>query len=97
MPQKRYAAIDDNSGYAWGACYADSPLEAARLILDEADGCRHYRVEAVDYTDPRGSLDVYEIPDHLEIFDGQDQETIDAVERCPRVLTVSVMDAEGRF
>jgi hypothetical protein len=93
------AAIDRHSGYVWGVSSASTRLWAAAEILHDADTSRSYAPaeEATEGTYALAEcdahalealLDLYHIPDTLEVLDGQDPATIAAVEACPYLGTV---------
>lgn len=76
----RIAAIDAHSGYVWGVAQAETIAQAAVAILADADGSRDHAVEVCNRRDADVSLHLYVVADDLVIDDGQDAETIAAVE-----------------
>jgi hypothetical protein len=93
----RFILIDNDSGYIWGdsadlggRIFTGSPIEFARA-LDERLGEHGLSYEVVSRSrlgiNEIGYL-VYSAPDAFPaIEDGQDQDTIDAVERECKYLT----------
>lgn len=93
----RYILIDSNSGYIWGdsadlngQIFTGTALEFAKA-LDESLG-EHGRIyEEVSRLDGRSGYSVYRADINgsdavAVVWDGQNQETIDAVERDCRHL-----------
>lgn len=86
----RIAAIDQHSGYVWGATTgtADDVCAAAVAILAASDSSVDWVATETDPGDAEASLHLYEIPADLVIEDGQDRATIDAVEAGTYLGTV---------
>lgn len=76
----RIAAIDANSGFVWGVTHAETIAQAAVAILTDADASREYTVEVCNRRDADATLHLYVVADDLVIEDGQDSDTISAVE-----------------
>jgi len=97
------AAIDHYTGYVWGVSENlpanlsdDTAAEVAgRQILSAADGSREYVVKACGRYDAGASLHLYEIPDTLDITDGQDAAQIAAVESGRYVGSVRVVPPDA--
>ena len=93
----RYILIDRHSGYIWGdtAVFAPEardlePVDAARLLDKSLQGGNYQYVETMQH-DAGATYDVYRADATFEmVTDGQDRETIEAVERdCTYVATIA--------
>ena len=81
---KRYATIEQNSGFVWWVGEADSPEDAC--VKSHAEGDR----EAISFerkygNNTAGGYAVYEVPADFDVDDGQDQRQIEATAAFPMV------------
>jgi hypothetical protein len=98
MTTTNYILIDSNSGYIWGQAYADTPIDACRLV-DEGCGAsgREYVEYGPNHSILRDGLDgylVYAAPENFRVDDGQDQSEIDAVSAMPLTAIVTCSPLE---
>ena len=103
IPTRRYAAIEANSGYVWGAVdveetgtvYDDALIAAARVIAhaDASLGIvRPTNFCHVALRDASAMYYMYRIEASCVVEDGTDSETIAAVELSPFVGAVAWCD-----
>ena len=84
---KTYALIDKNSGFYWGYATKEKPIQAVHEVNLQNHEYNEYKV--VDYKDYDVSFIVYDCTDlDIDILkngNGQDEEVIKAIEKCPFV------------
>jgi hypothetical protein len=95
---QRFAIIESNSGYVWGIVDAETALDAC-YACDEEIGGRPYEgtyeeVSGADLRTTRGVYDVREAPAGFDVRDGQNRESIAAVEALPRAGLFCWVSAE---
>jgi hypothetical protein len=88
----RYILIDNGSGYVWGEANAETPEEACRIVDAHVGAYDRTYFEAYSLASNESGYHVYEVRDNFpEIEDGQDLETIMAVEALRRVGTFQIV------
>jgi hypothetical protein len=105
MKMARYILVDNNSGYIWGdsadlagKIFTGSPVEFAAALDAAICGVEGRAYDDIGFAklalNESGYL-VYSVPDLFPVVeDGQDQETIEAVERdCQHVTTIRCIDS----
>jgi len=86
---RRYAIIDNASGFVWGVANATSPIEACRVIDAEIGGLDNPKYAVVWRLDGNETgYAVYAVPADFDVTDGQDEVQIAATEAYEKVATV---------
>jgi hypothetical protein len=85
----RYAMIDENSGFVWGVEDADDPIAACRQMDSGEARFAEYEDIGGQRFNGRSGYHVYVAPPGWDCSDGQDQETIEAVEAMPHVARIA--------
>lgn len=89
---KRFALIDNASGFVWGVVDADTPV-AACSKLDESLGefGREYsEVSRSDLFANSTAYHVHEAPAGFDVDDGQNDDQIAKVSALPKIAIISI-------
>ena len=85
---KRFAILESNSGFVWGVVDSDSSIQACYDVDADTGGRpgdgEYEPVSVGELRTTRGWYDVRLAPDGFDVVDGQDQDSIAAVEALPR-------------
>lgn len=90
----RYVIVDSHTGYVWGEGYADTPVAVCALVdrhvdPSEADRRTYFEVSQLNGADGYRVYDATGLAH--PVTDGQDRQTIAAVEACPLVACVAIV------
>ena len=82
-----YVVIDCYSGHIWGVAGADDVIEAVKKIDDSANTPKKsYSFNPIIPDNHERCYEVYELPENVdpeEIYDGQDEESINLILSFP--------------